>query len=169
MSPPKAQSDVTISHASPSDFLSISAIIPLANASNPIERFMFRYDSRDPSALPPSQQWALAQFEAAQKPSPGVTSHIFKAVIGNEPVGFAIIRAVHGNTRDKPSEHTAKSESEKIVTGYENSGAENGGQESSGWEADADTILNHDFCNVYIERLKTIYELHMKGKDHACK
>lgn len=158
---PLVAPSITISSASPPDFASLATILPLANAANPIERFMFRPDHRASS-----QQWALQQFHTGQKPNAGTTTHILKAVTAGsgEAIAFAIIRVVSGcggqelEDQDEKESHGIESE-EKDDTIDE---------ESSGWEANADEIMNHEFCDKWMTKLKDIYERHMKGKDHAC-
>lgn len=145
--------NVTISPASPSDYSSLAIILPLANATNPIERFMFRPDHRHSS-----QQWALTQFRDAQKFKAGTTTHILKAAAAEsgQAVGFAIIRVFEHEHDQKGVEE--KDDSKAAVS-----------PENSGREADADDILNHEFCDVYLTRLKEIYERHMSGQKHACR
>ncbi len=163
------QSSITIAPASPTDFLSLAAILPLANAANPIERFMFRHDHHDSSALPPSQQWALTQFRAAQKSNAGTTTHVLKALADNEAVGFAIIRVVKGKGLGAGAENGQDAKGDRSEVSDDNHTNAVESQETSGWEANADHVLNHDFCDVYVTRLKGIYERFMNGKDHACK
>ena len=170
MSPLSPQTPFNISLASQSDYTSLAAILPVANAANPVVSFMFGRDHSNPSAPDPSQQWAMTQFQAAES-SDGPTTHILKAVteVGGheEAVGLAIIRIVGGigtdgggmggrDVRDE-AEKKCDNDANPAMTG-----------ETSGLEADADDALNPDFSQTYLARLMDIHKRHMDGKDHAC-
>ncbi|KAI4123160.1 MAG: hypothetical protein LQ338_005409 [Usnochroma carphineum] len=58
---------IHISHAHAADFPSLAAILALASAVNPIERFMFKHDNEHQET--PSARWAMAQFQNARSSS----------------------------------------------------------------------------------------------------
>jgi len=114
---------------------------------------MFRQDPHDPLP-PPSHRWALRQFEDGREShlTPGgPTTHVLKAVEGGrgEAVGFAIIRVYGGEGGG--------------ATGMDVEGG------AGGEGDDVDDGLDHEFCEVWIQRMKEIYERCMDGKDHGCK
>ena len=92
----------------------------------------------------------------------GPTTYVLKAVTarGGESVGYAIIRVVGEKNVSKGAEQGAEAEGSKEAAERDS---------TSGWEADADNVVNHDFCDVYLRRLKDNYERHMGGRDHACR
>jgi len=79
---------------------------------------------------------------------------------GGEAVGFAIIRLVGEKSVSKEAEQGAEAEGSKEAAEVDG---------ISGREADADDVVNHEFCDVYLARLKDDYERHMGGRDHACR
>ena len=149
---------VTVSHALPSDYPSLASILPLANAANPVERFMFRHDAWNKS-LPPSHRWAMRQFQEGEKSHEvpgGPKTHILKAKLDEigESVGFAIIRIFKEGKAKGEEVGTATGVATDVDTG--GTGAE-------------DVGMNHEFCKVWITRMNEVYEQEMNGKEHACK
>ena len=164
--PPQHQSSVAISHASPADFTSLAAILPQANATNPVQYLMFRRATRS-DLMHPSQRWAMIQFQNGQRPhstAEGPTTFVLKAVPeeSGQAVGFAIIRVYGG--RQVIENGGMKKRVERITARCLD--MDGGVQEET---QSTDDVLNHDFCEEWNRRQKRIYERCMGGKDHACR
>ena len=159
MNPPMPlHTPVTISHASPTDFSSLAAILPQANGGNPIERFMFRPDAYK-SSVSPSHKWGISQFRNGRRShltAEGPRTHLLKAVLKEaeeEAVGFAIIRVYGGENGHE----------ESVVDGVDLDLKDGEGQENT------DDVLNHEFCDEWVGRMSKIYKECTNGKNHACK
>ncbi|KAI4202637.1 MAG: hypothetical protein LQ350_002430 [Teloschistes chrysophthalmus] len=138
---------------------------------------------------PPSARWAMTQFQNAQTTpsSSGTKTHILKAVVSSEEdeggegqgvegkaVGFAIVRVIDAPLL--PAE-TGKGEGLKgegkgdVMEGLEGEGKGDGGDGGDGevngeeaFEKTSDEMLEPEFCGMYMNGLKEIYEGWARGK-----
>ncbi|KAI9757778.1 MAG: hypothetical protein M4579_003314 [Chaenotheca gracillima] len=174
------QPPITIGHAGPADFPTLAAILPLANANNPIERFMFRPDSNPPyHKHHPSYQWALAQCRASQQNQEGSQNpktYVFKALAGpgqgqweDEAVAFAILRVYQDHRAEEEDQNEKGVSSIEITKNPGNEEEEEAEQQSSDSTVDMSEMLNQEFCSAYLARLKGPYDQHMGGRNHASK
>jgi len=158
----KVKVKVTISNAEPSDFPSLASILPLANVTNPLHHLMSKQDTSLGNSQSPAERWTMSQVSAAETSTEPKT-YVLKAVpVGQEKaVGFAIVRVVeelegNGKTGEK---------GERGGMIKQNGGA----VATSAWHDSGDELLEPNFSEVYMARLKEVYERHMAGKRHACK
>ena len=137
---------------------------------------MFQHDVRKSTArdklTPPGHQWAMAQFRAAEREAGkgggdmGVKTYVLKAVVGGDggtAVGFGVVRVVKqmGRVGGGEEEGDGEGEGEKGETGGLEADAD------ADADANANEVLNRAFCDVYLLRLKGLYERHMGGREHA--
>ena len=89
-------------------------------------------------------------------------THILKAMPegSQEAVGFAIIRVFGRERADRNRDEGAE------VSGAKGVDIDGGDLEVRDSSVDG---LNHEFCEVWLKRMKDVYEGCVGGKNHACR
>ncbi|KAI4101988.1 MAG: hypothetical protein L6R37_004653 [Teloschistes peruensis] len=143
--------------------------------------------STTPTTTPvPSARWAMAQFHNAQtttSSAAGTKTHILKAVVSDggergeeeeKAVGFAIVRVIDAlpslSVRDEGNGDAGNAGDAGDVGGKERDKGKGEAVEAA-FEKTSDEMLDPEFCAMYMNGLKEIYENWAHGRGggrHGC-